>query len=87
VHACSEIGLGWLLFALHDMWMALGFVYVLDFCGDFVLLEHRRNGQTGIETVFDHFGNTYARYVECAVTLFEQYEDCCVGTEYVVNLQ
>jgi hypothetical protein len=25
--------------------------------------------------------------VECALTLFEQYENCCVGTEYVVNPQ
>jgi len=32
---------------------ALGFVSVLDFSGDFVFLEHGRNGQTGIETIFD----------------------------------
>ena len=30
-HACSEIGLKWFLFALHDLGTALGFVSVLDF--------------------------------------------------------
>jgi len=62
-HVCSEIGLKWFLFALHDLETALGFVSVLDFFGDFVFLEHRRNGQTGIKTIFDHFRNTHARYV------------------------
>jgi hypothetical protein len=62
-HACSEIGLKWFLFALHDLGTALGFVSVLDFFGDFVFLEHRRNGQTGIKTIFDHFRNTHARYL------------------------
>jgi hypothetical protein len=32
-HACSEIGLKWFLFALHDLGTALGFVSVLDFFG------------------------------------------------------
>ena len=35
---------------------------VLDFFGDFVFLEHRRNEQTGIKTIFDHFRNTHACY-------------------------
>ena len=48
-HACSEIGLKWLLFALHDLGAALGFVSVLDFFGDFVFLEHRRNGKTELK--------------------------------------
>jgi hypothetical protein len=39
-------------------------VSILDFFGDFVFLEHRRNGQTGIKTIFDHFRNTHARYTE-----------------------
>jgi|GEM_PF-6706361 len=60
-HACSEIGLKWFLFALHDLGTALGFVPVLDFSGDFVLLEHRRNGQNGIKTIFNHSRNTHAR--------------------------
>jgi hypothetical protein len=60
-HACSEIGLKWFLFALHDLGTALGFVSVLDFSGDFVFLEYRRDGQTGIKTIFDHFRNTHAR--------------------------
>ena len=30
----------------------MGFVPVLDFFGDFVFLEHRRNGQTVIKTIF-----------------------------------
>jgi len=60
-HACSEIGLKWFLFALHDLGTALGFVSILDFLGDFVFLEHRRNGQTRIKTIFDHFRNTHAR--------------------------
>jgi hypothetical protein len=62
-HACSEIGLKWFLFALHDLGTALGFVSVLDFSGDFVFLEHRRNGQTGIKNIFDQFRNTHARYI------------------------
>jgi hypothetical protein len=45
-HACSEIGLKWFLFALHDLGTALGFVSVLDFFGDFVFLEHGKNRQT-----------------------------------------
>jgi len=61
-HACSEIGLKWFLFTLHDSETALGFVSVLDFSGDFVFLEHRRNRQTGIKIIFDHFRNTHARY-------------------------
>jgi hypothetical protein len=59
-HACSEIGLKWFLFALHVLGTALNFVSVLDFFGDFVFLEHRRNGQNGIKTIFDHFRNTHA---------------------------
>ena len=39
-HACSEIGLKWFLFALHDLGTALGFVSVLDLFGYFVFLEH-----------------------------------------------
>ena len=35
-HACSEIGLKWFLFALHDLGTALGFVCVFDFFGYFV---------------------------------------------------
>jgi hypothetical protein len=46
-HACSEVGLKWFLFAIHDSGTALGFISGLDFFGDFVFLEHRRNGQTG----------------------------------------
>jgi hypothetical protein len=61
-HACSEIGLKWFLFALHDLGAALGFVSVLDFFGYFVFLEHRRNGQNGIKTILHHFRNTHARY-------------------------
>jgi hypothetical protein len=34
-HACSEIGLKWFLFALHDPG-ALDFMSILDFLGDFV---------------------------------------------------
>jgi len=48
------------LFALHDPGTALGFVSVLDFLG-FCLLEHRRNGQNRIKTIFDHFRNKHAR--------------------------
>jgi hypothetical protein len=59
--ACSEIGLKWFLFALHDLGTALGFVSVVDFFGDFVFPENRRNGQNGIKTIFDHFRNTHAR--------------------------
>jgi hypothetical protein len=51
---CPEIGLKWFLFALHHLGTALCFVSFLDFSGDFVLLEHRTNGQTGIKTIFDH---------------------------------
>jgi hypothetical protein len=61
-HACSEIGLKWFLFALHDLGTALGYASVLDFIGHFVLLEHRRNMQNGIKTIFDRFRNTHARY-------------------------
>jgi hypothetical protein len=43
-HACSEIGLNWLLFALHDLGTALGFVSVIDFSGDFV---SSNTGETG----------------------------------------
>jgi len=43
-HACSEIGLKWFLFALHDLGTALGFVSVLDFFGDFV---SSNTGETG----------------------------------------
>jgi len=68
-HACSEIGLKWFLFALHDLGTALGFVSVLDFSGDFVFLEHRRNGQTGIKTIFYHFRNTHAR---CLFSVFSK---------------
>ena len=53
-HVCSEIGLKWFLFALHDPGTALGFVSILDFSGDFVFLKPGRNGQTGIKTIFDH---------------------------------
>jgi hypothetical protein len=60
-HACSEIGLKWFLFALHNLGTALGFASVLDFFGDFVFPENRRNGQNGIKTIFDHFRNTHAR--------------------------
>jgi hypothetical protein len=35
-HACSEIGLKWFLFALHDLGTASGFMSVLHFFGDFV---------------------------------------------------
>ena len=48
-HACSEIGLKYLLFALHDLETASGFMSVLHFFGDFVFLEHRRNKQTGLK--------------------------------------
>jgi len=44
-------------------------VSVLDFFGDFVFLEHRRNGQTGIKTIFDHFRNTHARYTPLLLRL------------------
>jgi len=60
-HACSEIGLKWFLFALNDLETVLGFVSVLDLFGYFVFLEHRRNGQNRIKTIFDHFRNTHAR--------------------------
>jgi len=43
-HACSEIGLKWFLFALHDPGTALGFVSILDFLGDFV---SSNTGETG----------------------------------------
>ena len=69
-HACSEIGLKWFLFALHDLGTALGFVSALDFFGDFVFLEHRRNGQTGIKTIFDHFRNTHARNTQKLIEAF-----------------
>jgi hypothetical protein len=62
-HACSEIGLKWFLFALHDPGRALGFISVLDFSGYFVFLEHRTNGQNRIKTIFDHFRNTHARFL------------------------
>jgi hypothetical protein len=48
-HGCSEIGLKWFLFAFHDLGAALGFVSVLDFSGDFVFLERRRNGKTELK--------------------------------------
>ena len=57
----SEIGLKWFLFSIYDLRAVLEFISVLDFSGDFVFLEHRRNGQTGIKTIFDHFRNTHAR--------------------------
>jgi hypothetical protein len=60
-HACSEIGLKWFLFALHDPGTALDFASV-DFFLDSVFLEHRRNGQNGTKTIFDQFRNTHARY-------------------------
>jgi len=40
---------------------ALGFASAIDFFGDFVFLEHRRNGQTGIKNIFDQFRNTQTR--------------------------
>ena len=43
-HACSEIGLKWFLFALHDLGTALGLVSVLHFLGDFV---SSNTGETG----------------------------------------
>jgi hypothetical protein len=43
-HGCSEIGLKWFLFALHDLGTALGFVSVLDFFGVLSFPESRRNG-------------------------------------------
>jgi hypothetical protein len=32
-HACSEIGLKWFLFAIHDLGAVLEFISVLDFFG------------------------------------------------------
>jgi hypothetical protein len=43
-HACSEIGLKWFLFALHDLGTALGFVSVLDFFG---VLSFPKTGEMG----------------------------------------
>jgi len=43
-HACSEIGLKWFLFALHDLGTALGLVSVLHFFGYFV---SSNTGETG----------------------------------------
>ena len=43
-HACSEIGLKWFLFALHDLGTALGSVSVLDFLG---ILSCSNTGETG----------------------------------------
>jgi hypothetical protein len=42
----------WFLFALHDPETALGSMSVLDFSGDFVFLEHRRNRQSRIKKHF-----------------------------------
>jgi hypothetical protein len=54
-HVCSEIGLKWFLFALHDLGTALGFVSVLDFFGDFCLFSNTgETGKTGIRTIFYH---------------------------------
>ena len=55
---CSEIGLKWFLFALHDPGTIVGFVSVLDFFGDFVPSRKRDKRETGIRTIFDHFRNT-----------------------------
>jgi hypothetical protein len=43
-HACSEIGLKWFLFALHDLGTALGFVSAIDFSG---ILSFSSTGETG----------------------------------------
>jgi len=43
-HACSEIGLKWFLFPVHDLGTALGFVSVLDFFG---VLSFPKTGEMG----------------------------------------
>lgn len=62
----------------------MGFVSVLDFFGEFVFLEHGRDGQTGIKNILDHFRNTHARSYasatgrpEFVVRWMEQFKKYC----------
>ena len=54
----------------------MGFVSILDFLGDFVFLEHRRNEQTGIKTIFDHFRNTHARLISNFLEILDSDSKC-----------
>jgi hypothetical protein len=62
------------LYALHDLGTALGFMSVLDFFGDFVLLEHRRNGHNARV-----FRKTlpFINELEGCVSVYESFDKSC----------